>query len=80
LPEQILIHFRRRLSIAAQRELDAGIKGNRTGAQAQNRIDPTIENRVVGIAVFNQQLAGKRNLAPGMRSSNKPLITGNPSR
>src|SRR5579872_1286370 len=63
LPEEILIEIDRRFLIPADRKLQTSIKGEPHRSEANDRVQATVEGRVVGITIENRRHAGIRNLA-----------------
>ena len=66
LPEQILIHVRRRSRIAANSELQTSVERNGVRPEMQDRRNSTIQNGVERVAVLNYALTGEQELTHGI--------------
>src|SRR5205807_4633648 len=80
LPEKLLVKIHGRFSIAANGEFKAGIEYEAGIAQTQHRLDAYVENRVIGVVLQDQGLAGDgrgtANVALAKVSANRQEVAG----
>src|SRR5579859_8095579 len=80
LPEKLLVEIHGRFGVAANGELHARIEDEAGIAQAQHRLNPYVENRVISVVLQDQGLAGNgrgaANVALAEVSTDRHKIAG----
>ena len=76
LTEEVLIHIQGREGVTANGVLNTRRESDRIISHVQYGIDPNVEDGVVGVAILNQQTAGKRDLSSSIPFSNQTSNCG----